>query len=532
MRISTVVLSFFIMLSAVTVTGEDLASSQEKCRKPENILDCSILDTFGTLTAADVSLDDVERLRLLVRLTQAGRSSGVPADVVQTSPNPSSNDAGKELLTSVVNAGLNSVGHALASQNTATTAPQSSDAQVHASRQNFNVPLSVAVNSVDRAKDEQSLIVRFNKVNAGPLSVGTTATITQPVLFKNIETGIEQSKRSAVADSLSAKLQDTDDITLSLHLAPRTPTCGNEELKAGSCYGRDLTGYEGVLSPVLEGLLLPISGPSATTNRVTGVFFDWARSLIHNKVVPAVKELSDEQRAALFDFVEATKRFDAADTAREVAARKKIKLDNLAVLIENQPQWTLTFSGQKRDQLVGPNTFAGDLLYERGAVNLNSVVSACKKAVSACIAEALQNDRLKSSSFSFDVSVKQSDSYGLAQLPPGVSDPPATFTAVSIPRIRTYKLTGQYGFDVLGAQVNDRPTRLDLAGSWSQTSGDPKLKHTRFVVGATVTIPLGDAVSLPVTFSYANHEEFLKDTQTKLGVHFGVTYRLPFKKPA
>jgi hypothetical protein len=518
------------MLAAVTVTGEDLASSQEKCRKPENILDCNILDTFGTLTAADVSLDDVERLRLLVRLTQAGRSSGVPADVVQTSANPSSNDAAEKLLQTVVNAGLDSVGHALASQNTATTAPQSSDAQVHASRQNFNVPLSVAVNSVDRAKDEQSLIVRFNKVNAGPLSVGTTATITQPVLFKNIETGIEQAKRSAVADSLSGKLQDTDDITLSLHLAPRTPPCTNEELTAGSCYGRDLTGYEGVLSPVLEGLLLPISGPSATTNKVTGLFFDWARSLIHNKVIPAVKDLSDEQRATLFDFVAATKRFDASDTAKEVAARKKIKLENLAVLIENQPQWTLTFSGQKRDQLVGPNTFAGDLLYERGSVNLNSVVSACKKDVSACIADALQN--VKSSSFSFDVSLKQSDSYGFAQLPPGVSDTPVTFTAVSIPRIRTYKVTGQYGFDVLRAQVNDKPTRFDLAGSWSETSGDPKLKHTRFVVGATVTIPLGDAVSLPVTFSYANHEEFLKDTQTKLGVHFGITYRLPFKKPA
>jgi len=532
MPIRTAVLSLLFLLSAVTVAAEDLASSQGKCRKPENILDCSILDTFGTLTAADVSLDDVERLRLLVRLTQAGRSSGVPAGVVQTSPNPSSTDAAQDLSKTVVSTGLNRVGQALASQNTATTAPQSSDAQVHASRQNFNVPLSLAVNSVDRSKDEQSLIVRFNKVNAGPFSLGTTATITQPVLFKNIQAGIEQSKRSAVADNLSGKLQDTDDITLSLHFAPRTPVCMDEELTSGSCYGRDLTGYQRVLSPVLEGLLLPMSGPSATTNKVTGIFFDWARSLIHDKVVPAVKDLSDEQRATLFDFVAATKRFDAADTAKEIAARKKIKLDNLAVLIENQPQWTLTFSGQKRDQLVGPNTFAGDLLYERGAVNLNSVVSACKKAVSTCIADALQNDRLKSSSFSFDVSVKQSDSYGFAQLPPGVSDTPVTFTAVSIPRIRTYKVTGQYGFDVLEAQVNDKPTRLDLAGSWSQTSGDPKLKHTRFVVGATVTIPLGDAVSLPVTFSYANHEEFLKDTQTKLGVHFGVTYRLPFKKPA
>jgi hypothetical protein len=541
--IITAVLLFSLATTAMAV--EDPTKRQESCRKLENILDCTIVDVFAGFTFSDVDEAQIATVRSVLRLSGSrdllSTISATPATPATPMPPATTTPAQDDpKIAKMEDRAMAVVKKEVQNQNLATTPPPSSDANVHASRENFNVPLSMAITSITRS-DKQALIVRFNQADTGPFTFGATATIAQPTVSTDVEKNIKESKRPAAAENLKGMLQDTDDVSLTLSFTPRTPTCDESELARGACYGQTVGAYRNVLSKIMAPLFISIGGTSDLTDKVTLKFLEFVGSLPKRNVT-LFRDLTDSQQAALFDLIEANRRLSADDTAREIAARNKLKLDNLAKLIANQPQWVLQLTGQRRDVLVGANKFAADLKYERGIVNLNSVAVGCKTQASKCVTDSLiEEKRLQNHSIVFNLSVKQTDSYSLAALPAGAieladgeTENPADpfFKALDSPRKRTYGAGLQYGFDIQSARVNDVATHLDFAGSWSQESGAKvKNKQTKTVISTTLTIPLGKDISLPVTLSYANHPDLLKDTQKSLGVDFGLTYRLPFTKP-
>jgi hypothetical protein len=477
----------FALLLIVAVVPS--ASAQEKrCLDPAVIDTCTVGQVVDQLGRTEVSLNELEFVRITRRVQQA-----------------------------------------VAAQPTATTAPQASGAQIHASRENFNIPLSAAINTVNRADDEQSLVVRFNQANAGPITAGFTGTITKPSLYKSIEKSIEETRRKTTAEALSEKLEDADDISLAVSLTPATPTCDADRLRRGDCYGRDPEAYISTLGRLLVSTLGDAGRPSDETNTI---LFTNIRDLVLD--LPKQNDtlfgsLGRDEKEQLLDLIEALKISDLADTAREVKARTKRHVKNLATLVGNQPQWTLTGVWRFRDDLVGPDVGGLELKYERGLVNVNTVANDCR-GDQTCLANALKNVD-KTDSFSIVLSARQLQEYEFLTLPlqPAEGQTLPQFDAVTSDRVREYTARAQYGFD-LAATVNEVPIRFDAAASWSQVQGDPERDKTRYVGSVTLTIPLTEDVLFPVTVDYANRPEFLK-SQKNLGIHFGVTYRIPFGKP-
>lgn len=494
-----------LLLVVPTIFAQNL-----DCANPQDIPQCTPFRIYAALTDPAVGPTTVDTVRGVLSL---------PAPPTAVAPS----------LDAAVSTAKTEVENGLRTATVATTAPQSSPARVHASRQNFNIPLSIAINTIDRSKDEQSLVIRFNRINAGPFSAAATGTFTQPKLSTRVEKNIQpEANRATVAKNLTGMLEETDNVSLSIHFAPATPECTQNRISRGACYGTEVRAYDDVLNDMLRRLLGPKGGPSPTADQIALAF----RAFVAPIRAKKFSELDNEQQKMLFDFITLQKNQDALDTAAERKRREKAHVPNLAKLIENQPQWTLTLTGSRRDALVGANEQSADLEYQRGRINLNTVYDKCKVDTD-CLVAALKDPN--TGSFVFGISVKQTDAYAFSALPEGAtSEDQVAFPALSIDRLRTYLARLQYGHDLRTA-INEKRLRLDYSMTWEQKSGgesDQRDHDTRFVVGTTLSIPLGENVILPVTLKYANHPEFLEDTQKGLGVHFGLTYRLPFKKPA
>ncbi len=80
----------------------------------------------------------------------------------------------------------------------------------------------------------------------------------------------------------------------------------------------------------------------------------------------------------------------------------------------------------------------------------------------------------------------------------------------------------------LNTSVGVKNTRFDVSFEGIRTRGDVARTENRWVGTATLTVPFGDQMSIPVSLNYANKPEFLGDQQERLGMHFGLSWRLPF----
>lgn len=485
-----------LLLQFLVVAG--LHAQNDTCPDLTNVGECTVIDLLDRLDQPSVTDAQLDVARVSLGLE-------VSRTVMAT---PLANIVENELRVA----------------NVAATPPATSGAQVHAGRHNFNIPAALAIDSIEREK--QALVVQFNKINAGPFGVGVTGTVKQPAVFGALAKKIPEAQRAAVTKNLEGMLEDTDDLSLALLFTPATPDCTGSRLDRGACYGREAAAYREVLSNVFASLLEPTLS-SLTSGIIADRFSREFGAVLEKKV----KEISVDDQKRLFDAIVLFRFHRELDTLRENKARKQFRFDeNLAKLIGNQPQWTLALVGKRRDVLSGPNEQGLELVYERGRVNLNALHARCKRDTK-CIAETI-SDKFASDSFKFTLGATQTEHYELAALPAGASEETVEFTALDLPRVRKYLAAMQYGFDVGNAGFTEDPIRFDMSAKWEQRSGNPEEEFdTRFVAAATLSIPIGEQVTLPLTLSYANHEDLLENQQKSLGVHFGLTYRLPFKKP-
>jgi hypothetical protein len=71
-----------------------------------------------------------------------------------------------------------------------------------------------------------------------------------------------------------------------------------------------------------------------------------------------------------------------------------------------------------------------------------------------------------------------------------------------------------------------KDTRIDAAVNYENISNDPT-KKDRFIASLTWSQKLSDTMTLPLSITYANHAKYLTDPDRKLGVHFGINYKIP-----
>jgi hypothetical protein len=82
-----------------------------------------------------------------------------------------------------------------------------------------------------------------------------------------------------------------------------------------------------------------------------------------------------------------------------------------------------------------------------------------------------------------------------------------------------------YGYPFMMTSVG-REGRIDGALNYENLSGDPD-KRDRLVGSVTYTQKVNDAITFPISLSYANHSRFLPESDKKFGMHFGISYKLP-----
>jgi hypothetical protein len=446
----------------------------------------------------------------------------------------------------------NATTNKVANSNRATTAPDTFAARIHNSYQDFLQPLSFAINKVEESKDGQALILRFNPIRQPPFNLGFTATAAKPTVADAVKKNIADANRDATVAKIEKEFGDFDDITLSASFTRTTAKCAS---LSDRCFGRNPEIYWDIISaPVvaLAGFASTRRSQRASLklrDDIADAFADVKPPIQQ----PGLKKLSEvpdvAKRQQLYEDARIAGEADIADTRAYLVAFKAAGLENLATLIDNQPEWALTGSFHDRGAFNGPDETSASFDYQVGLIHLTNirqklrntacVAEADKAAVgeiasetainNSCLTAALKDKQISSNlsdKIVVNVSYIKVNRYRLNDL----GDISATgFTPVDLKRTSEWKAKGQWGRK-LGFAVTDQRPRLDVSVEFHRTAKGGERTLNRFVSTATLTVPWSTSASFPVSLSYANKSEFISDARKKLSMHFGLSYRLPWEK--
>lgn len=468
--------------------------------------------------------------------------SALAADTTPAAPGKCSPDAPAEdcTLQQIYNAAYEQafppdvataqdVEEAVTNANVATTTPDTFASRIHSSYQDFLNLFSFAVNKVEESKDGQALIVRFNPLRDGRQLLGLSITAAKPEVSDLVTNAIPEAQRSDTVAKVQAGVGDFDDITYAAAYSLASTSCSWTQPASSRCWGRNPAIYRQMLASVLVNLndLSPAAG---TQPEDEALLRRLATLVSGSALFPAkLSSVKVENRAEVVSIL----RQLAAEGIQETRARKvfftKAGVDKLASLIDNQPQLAATGTYRDLGSFGGPDETGISFELQYGLMNLNKLRRVCGESPD-CVLRALSGfaqHGVSTDKFVLTASYKQLGDYTLDQL---VIDgaPVPGFTPVHAKKSTELKARLQWGM-LLGAQVAGRNARFDLSADGIQTRDDAIRTKNRWVGSATLTIPVGDNMSMPVSLNYANRPEFLTGQTKQLGIHLGLTYRLPFE---
>jgi hypothetical protein len=330
--------------------------------------------------------------------------------------------------------------------------------------------------------------------------------------------------QSVPVTSLTDSLTETDDISASATYAPQNRV-----------FGRSLEAHDELLSALVDSAtsdegeeLLRLAqanfGVDVRGNAVT--------------VATLMKDLTPVARA----------QFERSAIAEQrLAAAHQNVVDSLATLLNNQPQIYGTVVYHARDKLAGASEASAKVTYEIGANSLNSFLrknrdrcgsiadirntqkeglrlsTTCVGTMAAFARQPGSDTKARASTrLAVAVEYKQirANRFELTE--------PVTI-AIDTPHSHSLVYSVTLGIPV-ATTLENREGRFDVALNYDNVSNDATRKD-RFVGSVTYTQKLTDTLTLPLSLVYANHANYLPDTHRKMGVHFGLNYKLPDLTP-
>ena len=412
--------------------------------------------------------------------------------------------------------------------NKPTESPDAFAARVHNSYEDYLNLLSFAINRVDDSEDGQSLIVRFNPLRGGRNLLGATLTVTQPGIAKGITENIPADVRDDTVKQLDKELADFDNLIWSVSYSFATPNCTVAIAPRTRCWGRSPAAYRDLLAPVL----LSVLDPSDTLgNRVQDL----------RDVIPpdaALTPLTRRRLSMATDRAAALKRIQAivAEEKRSLAGAQaafaEAHIDLLPKLIDNQPQLSAIGSYHTPGKLGGANEIAATLEFHMGRENINSVRRRCPgmtgDALASCLSRQLAllaTNGMSTDKWVLTATYKKTNAYNVTAADLGLQPPPVGFTPVAVQESNVLSVKGQGG--MLLSEMGGKPMRADASLEIVRAKNNGVRTPNRAVAKVTISLPLGDNITVPLSVTYANKPEFLGDPDERLGAHLGLSYRLP-----
>jgi hypothetical protein len=418
--------------------------------------------------------------------------------------------------------------------NRAGTAPDAFASRVHNSYQDYLNLFSFAINKVDESTDGQALVVRFNPLREGSNLFGLTLTAAKPSISEAVKNAIPEATRSATTSSLQQRLGDLSDLTLSGSYSFATAECTTDRSPRSRCWGRTPQAYRDVLfsmtAPIVQSFIT--SNPNEVLVQTIGERMNnfmppgasaSQTTLAQTKDAAAVRQLAQEQAIA-----------EANVTAAEKAFYTDKHLDRIASLVDNQPQLSITGNYHTPGKYGGPKETSVDLEFQAGQDNINSIRAGCLQhdPNPNCLSDALSKklqQGISTDKWVLSATYKKVDSFSLNALT--LDQPVMGFTPVNLARSTQLAVKGQGG-RVLDAQLNGKPIRLDASLEGDRSTQKGLVKANRWVATVTLSMPLGDNVTIPLSLNYGNKADFLGPQNIRFGAHIGLTYRLPMNGPA
>jgi hypothetical protein len=276
------------------------------------------------------------------------------------------------------------------------------------------------------------------------------------------------------------------------------------------------------------------SDPAAELAKIGQLLADVPQTILAGS---KFSEISDPaQQAAVIAQVEAAASAEAKSATRTTAIVKA-----LTKVINNQPQAYAGGTYHYRNALVGPDEMSVKGTFELSPKSLNrflksndSVCDPAKNTTSgkasaanaaACVSrlvafsdaasQASAGDRL---AFAIEYKRARGESVDISKF---MVAPPNT--PVVRPETTSFIYSLTYGHPLTNAKIKD--VRVDVAVNYTNISNDPTMKD-RFVASVTFSQKVSDTMTLPLSITYANHTQYIPQTDRRVGIHFGVSYKI------
>lgn len=431
-------------------------------------------------------------------------------------------------LTTAATASANQALKAVAATNAPTTAPDGFASRIHSTFQDYLNLLAFAVNKVDESKDGQSLIIRLNPLRSGPQLVAATLTLSKPGVYQPILDAVPVASQPSVQQAIGKQLSDLEDATVAVSYSLSTKECGFAK-PTGRCFGRDARAYRTLIEDLL-GVAADPGTPEAKA--VIQGLQDRLRKLSPRPELEnvAIRDFADPKTAR--DLIEQLGRLQAAGTLLEQDFYSKAGFGVLENLIDNQPQLSVTAAYRSLGHFEGPDEWNAGLALQWGQYNLNRLRSESRgtPADAAALLKKWDAATVGDGKFVLSVNYKHRSPYSLPTLEVGGTAVQG-YTPVQQPGSAELSARLQWGTKI-DQKVAGKKPRVDLLLEGLRTWNDDVRTTNRWVGTATLTIPAGDSLSIPISLNYANKPEFLAQQSKQLGAHLGITYRIPGLSPA
>jgi hypothetical protein len=335
---------------------------------------------------------------------------------------------------------------------------------------------------------------------------------SDPALAKDVQTPLGTS-----ADTAKSKLTNFDDSTTLVAYDPVTVRLGRSVAPHVGFidaleYTKDLAAADA--SQVVGQLLVDFTLPSFVNNKT---FADQITDPVKLKAVLVA--------------------YAGAATAHATAAANSAAIVKaLTQLINNQPQAYVEGKYHYRNELIGPNEWSLKGTFEASPNSLNRFFrdhgddcgnggKAAVPNVAKCTSDLVKtvggdpstqpdaNDRFV---VAFEYRQAKTESVDLSDF--------KIATPVARPGTHSLVYSLKYGHPLTGGTMKN--ARVDLAANYDNVSNDPK-KKDRFVASLTFSQKISDHMTPLLGLTYANHADYLTQADRKLGVHFGLSYKIP-----